>query len=196
MNFIIIAARVHESRLHFCTSHHVGLQFMLASSPGLFFSLNDNENDERNERTDGRTREKNRLVSIAGVVVCMRQLPLPRFWVIIYVCKLLGFSSIFSVYSCILICVISEAAPWLLNRCMAFCMLTERSLFKLRQEEALMHPYNGVCCMLAALYHLYSTSMLKHTSSSAEQSVVLVILPFVFLIIWLAWSLGYRRLQK
>ena len=53
------------------------------------------------------------LVSIAGVIVRMHQ-PLPKFWVIVYVCKLLGFSSIFSVYSCIPIHVsaFSEAAPW------------------------------------------------------------------------------------
>ena len=58
-----------------------------------------------------------------------------------------------SLYSCILIHVsaFSEAAPWLLNRSMAFNALTRRSLLKPRQEEALMHFYNGVCCMLAAL---------------------------------------------
>ena len=105
----------------------------VASYPGLFLLLNDNENDERNKRTDGQMHvRENRpgIYSIAGVVVRMRQ-PLPRFWVIIYVCKLLGFSSIFSVYSCILIHVsafssaFSEAAPWLLNRCLAFHTLTE-----------------------------------------------------------------------
>ena len=63
---------------------------LLASSPGLFFLLNDNE---RNGQTDERVR-KIGLVSIAGVVVRMRQ-PLPRFWVIVYICKLLGFFSIF-----------------------------------------------------------------------------------------------------
>ena len=100
------------------------------------------------------------LVSIAGVVVHMRQ-PLPRFWVIVYVCKLLGFSSIFSVYSCILIRVstFSEGAPWLLNCCMAFRALTERSVLKLRQE-VLKYLYSGVCWQL---YCIYSTSMLKHT---------------------------------
>ena len=127
--------------------------YVLASSPGLFFSLNDNENNERNGhgRTDKRMR-KIGLVSIAGVVVRMRQ-PLPRFWVIIYVYKLLGFSSIFSVYSRILIHVsaFKEAAPWLFNRCMAFRTLTQSSLLKLRQKENLMHLYKGVCSVLAAL---------------------------------------------
>ena len=120
---------------------------------------------ETDRQTDECTR-KIGLVSIAGVVVRMRQ-PLPRFWVIVYVCKLLGFLCIFSVYSCILIRVsaFSVAAPWfILNCCMAFRALTEGSLLKLRQE-ALMHLYNGVCCMLAvlklrqeeALMHLYNS---------------------------------------
>ena len=102
------------------------------------------------------------LVSIAGVVVSMHQ-PLPRFWVIVYVCKLLGFSSILSVYSCILICVsaFNEAALWLLNCHMAFRMLTGRSLLKPRQE-ALMHLYNGVCCMLAALPFIFDFNVEAH----------------------------------
>ena len=52
--------------------------------------------------------------------------PLPRFWVIVYICKLLGFSSIFS--SILLyfhLCyAFSEAAPWLLNCCIEFLSQT------------------------------------------------------------------------
>ena len=106
----------------------------LALSPGLFFSLNVTK--EMNRRTDECVR-KIGLVFIAGVAVHMRQ-PLPRFLAIVYVCKLRGFSGIFSVYSCI-----PQAAPWLLNCSMAFRALTRRSLLKPRQE-ALMHLYNGV----------------------------------------------------
>ena len=122
------------------------------------------------------------LVSIAGVVV-----RIPRFWVItVYVCKLLGFSSIFSVYSCILIraSAFSEAAPWLLNCCMAFRVLTGSSLLKPRQEEMSSDASLQWCRLYASSSTVNnSTSMLKHTSSSsAEWSVVLVISPFMFLI--------------
>ena len=123
-------------------------QFSLAPSPGLFFSLN---NNERNGRTDGRMREKNR----PGIYCRGSNAQLPTITQIlgnrVYICKLLGFFSLFSVYSCILIRVsaFSVAALWLLNCCMAFRTLTEGSLLKLRQEEALMHLYNSACCMLA-----------------------------------------------
>ena len=101
----------------------------------------------------------------------------------------------FSVYSCIFTRVISEAAPWLLNRSMAFRALTGRSLLKTRQEEALMHLYNGVCCMLAALP--FSIRLQCWSTPVLQLNGVLCwwLHP---LCSWssLVWSLGYRRLQK
>ena len=125
--------------------------------PGIFFLVNNNENDERNGRTDGRTREK---IQCRPGVYCRGSSAVSAYAPTVTQILCNHNTSVncldSPVYSCILIRVsaFSEAAPRLLNHCMAFCALTGRSLLKPRQE-ALMHLYNGVCCMLPALQFIF-----------------------------------------
>ena len=118
---------------------------------------------ETNGQMDERAR-KIGLVSIAGVVVCMCQ-PLPRFWVIVYVCKLLGFSSILSVYSCILIHVstFSEVALWLLNHCMAFRTLTGEVFTQAKAKRSSDAPLQWfMLYMLAAIPFIFDFNVEAH----------------------------------
>jgi len=81
----------------------------------------------------------------------MRQ-PLPRIVVIVYFCKLFGHSP---VYSCILIRVtFIRFSLWLTVKLQIIdyalsCVDREVVILKPRQEEALMHLHNGICCTLA-----------------------------------------------
>ena len=119
----------------------------LASSPGLFFSLNVTK--EMNRWTDKRV-SKIGLVFIAGVAVHMCQ-PLPRFLVIVYVCKLRGFSGIFSVYSCILSRVsanYSELSCTVVIELLYGLLRIDREVFtqaKARSSDAPLQWCNAVC---------------------------------------------------
>ena len=62
------------------------------------------------------------------------------------------------------------------------CIDREVVILKPRQE-ALMHLHNSICCTLVVLPLMFDLKIEALTSSSAERSIVLVILPFVFLMI-------------
>ena len=84
-------------------------------------------------------------------LVRMRQ-PLPRIVVIVYFCKLFGHSP---VYSCILIRVtFIQFLLWLTVKLRIIdyalsCVDREVVIPRPRQEEALMHLHDGICCTLS-----------------------------------------------